>query len=99
MLKIVILAIILWNSVHFLLTLIFKSIISLSCCRYIECLVYGIRSKKDRHWFNMLAFEDTDSALLRLLECFLEATPQLALQLYIMMTLGLQNGWLMGMSC
>ena len=66
--------------------------------RYIECLLYGVRSKKDRQWYSLLAFEDTDSTLLRLLECFLEATPQLTLQLYIMLTLGLHDGWFMGMS-
>jgi hypothetical protein len=36
----------------------------------------------------MMLYEDADSTLLRLLECFLEAAPQLVLQLYIMASQG-----------
>ncbi len=41
-----------------------------------------------------MLYEDTDSCLLRLIECFMEAAPQLVLQLYIMCKLGAQDGLL-----
>ena len=40
--------------------------------------------------------EDVDSALLRLFECFMEAAPQLTLQLYIMQTNGMEDGIILG---
>ena len=40
----------------------------------------------------MMLYEDTDSCLLRLIECFMEAAPQLVLQLYIMCVLGAEDG-------
>ena len=47
-----------------------------------------LHSKQKRHWYELMLYEDTDSALLRLFECFMEAAPQLTLQLYIMCRYG-----------
>ena len=41
--------------------------------------------RKKREWFKQMVYEDVDSALLRLFETFMEAAPQLVLQLYIML--------------
>ncbi len=40
----------------------------------------------------MMVFEDVDSSFLRLIECFMEAAPQLILQLYVMCVLGASEG-------
>ena len=65
-------------------------------CRYIDILRYGIMSRlskdKDsrerRHYIEIMLNEDSDTALLRLLECFMEAAPQLTLQMYIICRFG-----------
>lgn len=58
------------------------------CCRYFESLSYGIQSKKSEEkrkaFYYMMMYEDSDAGLLRLFECFMEAAPQLVLQLYIL---------------
>ena len=51
-----------------------------------------MQHKQKLHWYHLMLYEDTDSALLRLIECFMEAAPQLVLQLYIMCVLGAQDG-------
>ena len=44
-----------------------------------------------------MLYEDADSTLLRLFECFMEAAPQLCLQLYIMASTGLnETEWYLG---
>jgi len=35
-------------------------------------------------YFQYMIYEDTDATMLRLFECFMEAAPQLVLQLYIL---------------
>ena len=53
---------------------------------------YGIKSRMDtdddgrdrRHYVQLMLNEDADMALLRLLECFMEAAPQLTFQLFIL---------------
>ncbi|RWS31505.1 XK-related protein 4-like protein, partial [Leptotrombidium deliense] len=58
--------------------------------RYFDSLVYGFkfRQQKDKttqkKYFQYMVYEDTDAAMLRLFECFMEAAPQLILQLYIL---------------
>lgn len=62
--------------------------------RYSYSIWYGLQSrraekskslKERNYWHIEKAFEDTDATLLRLFECYLEAAPQLTLQLYIIM--------------
>lgn len=60
--------------------------------RYFDALQYAIKSKKaeknhdvenQRKYYDLMVKEDSDVALLRVLECFLEAAPQQILQLSI----------------
>ncbi|CAH1182999.1 unnamed protein product [Ceutorhynchus assimilis] len=60
--------------------------------RYFDALHYAIKSKKaekrgdqenQRKYYDLMVKEDSDVALLRVLECFLEAAPQQILQLTI----------------
>lgn len=60
--------------------------------RYFDALWYAILSKKaekhkdaesQRKYYELMVKEDSDVALLRVLECFLEAAPQQTLQLAI----------------
>lgn len=60
--------------------------------RYFDALVYAWKSKQaekkrdvenQRKYYELMVKEDSDVALLRVLECFLEAAPQLSLQLTI----------------
>ena len=66
-------------------------------CRYIDVIIYGCRSKFVNHqteyklkkqWYNLMLYEDVDSTMLRMIECFMEAAPQLVLQLYILSRYG-----------
>ncbi|XP_064122049.1 XK-related protein 4-like [Macrobrachium nipponense] len=61
--------------------------------RYVDSLYYGLRSrrywkegdkKRQRQYYTWMLYEDGDCVLLRLFECFMEAAPQLVLQLYIL---------------
>ena len=57
---------------------------------------YGLKSRLEpgdggrerRHYVQLMLNEDADMALLRLLECFMEAAPQLTFQLYILASYG-----------
>lgn len=60
--------------------------------RYFDALRYALKSKKaeknkdphtQRKYYKLMVKEDSDVALLRVLECFLEAAPQQILQLTI----------------
>lgn len=60
--------------------------------RYFDALQYAIKSKRaeknkdvenQRKYYELMVKEDSDVALLRVLECFLEAAPQQILQLSI----------------
>lgn len=60
--------------------------------RYFDALRYAIMSKKaeknkdienQRKYYELMVKEDSDVALLRVLECFLEAAPQQILQISI----------------
>ncbi|XP_046386708.1 XK-related protein 7 isoform X2 [Ischnura elegans] len=62
--------------------------------RYAESLHYAIKSRRyrkrkekerERHYCYLMLKEDSDAALLRVFECFLESAPQLVLQLSILM--------------
>lgn len=66
-----------------------------SLCRHSEFIYHGIKSKsgsdeteKERkkkwHHYKQMLYEDTDAGLVRMFECFLEAAPQLVLQLFIL---------------
>lgn len=61
-----------------------------SSFRHIEYIYCGIKSKSDKKsddqqklYYKLMRYEDVDVCMLRLFECFLEAAPQLALQIYI----------------
>ncbi|CAH1774460.1 unnamed protein product [Owenia fusiformis] len=63
--------------------------------RYIDSLIFGIKSRhvsineerrKKKYLYKQMLYEDADGTLLRLFECFMEAAPQLVLQLYILTT-------------
>lgn len=45
---------------------------------------HGTKSKMARKYFQYMIYEDADATMLRLFECFLEAAPQLILQMYIL---------------
>ncbi|KAG8198898.1 hypothetical protein JTE90_015110 [Oedothorax gibbosus] len=58
--------------------------------RYFDSLYYGIKSNRSKpkvqeqvDFYKQMIYEDADATLLRLFECFMEAGPQLVLQLYI----------------
>ncbi|XP_067135127.1 XK-related protein 7-like [Centruroides vittatus] len=56
--------------------------------RYVDSLIYGLKSRKKKDkatefYYQRMLFEDTDAALLRLFEAFMEAAPQVVLQIYI----------------
>ena len=48
------------------------------------------------HFFERMVDEDVDSMMLRLFEAFMEAAPQLVLQLYVLSGNGLNDGWTLG---
>lgn len=63
--------------------------------RYFDALQYAIKSKQaekkkdvenQRKYYELMVKEDSDVALLRVLECFLEAAPQQILQLAIIIS-------------
>ena len=64
--------------------------------RYVDAIANGVMSQKvgkdkphqKQQWFTLMLYEEVDAGMLRLFECFLEAGPQLILQLYIMMRVG-----------
>ncbi|GIX85519.1 XK-related protein 6 [Caerostris extrusa] len=58
--------------------------------RYMDSLNYGLKSNRNKSnvqdqvdLYKQMIYEDADATLLRLFECFMEAAPQLVLQLYI----------------
>ncbi|XP_054152903.1 XK-related protein 4-like [Oppia nitens] len=59
--------------------------------RYFDSLMYGLKFRQasnskeaKKKYFQYMVYEDTDATMLRLFECFMEAAPQLVLQLYIL---------------
>lgn len=59
--------------------------------RYFDSLIYGLKFMQNKtnkqeqvKYFQYMIYEDTDATMLRLFECFMEAAPQLVLQLYIL---------------
>ncbi|VDP87461.1 unnamed protein product [Echinostoma caproni] len=61
--------------------------------RLADAVYYGIASRQADvslamavHYTQLMLYEDADSAMLRMIECFMEAAPQLLLQLYIIFT-------------
>ncbi|KAK3585010.1 hypothetical protein CHS0354_024924 [Potamilus streckersoni] len=62
--------------------------------RYLEFLYNGMKSKskslseEDRRYYHrQMRLEEVDACCLRIFECFLEAAPQLVLQLYLMISI------------
>ncbi|XP_018327856.1 XK-related protein 6 [Agrilus planipennis] len=77
------------RSICWLLVLVFQLAPVL---RYFDALFYALKSKEaekkndtqnQRRYYELMVKEDSDVALLRVLECFLEAAPQQILQLTI----------------
>ena len=59
--------------------------------RYFDSLMYGLKFRQhsnsreaQKKYFQYMVYEDTDATMLRLFECFMEAAPQLVLQIYIL---------------
>ena len=53
--------------------------------------MYGLKFRQhsnsreaQKKYFQYMVYEDTDATMLRLFECFMEAAPQLVLQIYIL---------------
>ncbi|XP_003730599.2 XK-related protein 4-like [Strongylocentrotus purpuratus] len=53
--------------------------------RYWRTVKYGLRSRHDYTYYNLMIFEYRDISMLRLQEAFMESAPQLVLQVYIML--------------
>lgn len=71
--------------------------------RHSEYIFHGIRSKsgsdaieeerkKKWHHYKQMLYEDTDAGMVRMFESFLEAAPQLVLQLFILFREIVENG-------
>ncbi|KAF8561541.1 hypothetical protein P879_08070 [Paragonimus westermani] len=61
--------------------------------RLTDAVYYGLASRRANvslvmavRYTQLMLYEDADSAMLRMIECFMEAAPQLLLQLYIILT-------------
>ncbi|KAF5396010.1 hypothetical protein PHET_11270 [Paragonimus heterotremus] len=61
--------------------------------RLADAVYYGLASRRANvslamavRYTQLMLYEDADSAMLRMIECFMEAAPQLLLQLYIILT-------------
>lgn len=61
--------------------------------RYLDSLYHGIKSQKyfkrgdkkqQQAYYTLMLYEESDAIFLRLFECFMEAAPQVVLQLYIL---------------
>lgn len=63
--------------------------------------MYGMRSRYSKrgverdNLLELMVREDVDAGLLRMFECFMEAAPQLMLQLYFMVNNGAVDGYLL----
>ena len=70
-----------------------------SLFRYIESFSYGIRSRKTKSkeqqndLYELMLRENVDAGLLRMFEAFMEAAPQLLLQLIILISQGATDGY------
>ena len=59
--------------------------------------LYKAKTPEDRAtYYSKMVKEDLDAMILRLFEAFLEAAPQLVLQVYILTLNGLDDGWFLG---
>ncbi|XP_059055702.1 XK-related protein 6 [Achroia grisella] len=61
--------------------------------RFTDALIYAVKSRRAEHnndpasqrlYYSLMLKEDSDAALMRIFECFLEAAPQLVLQISIL---------------
>lgn len=63
--------------------------------RYLRCLYFGWKSRKSKidfqKYYIWKVFEQRDLTMLRLIEAFMEAGPQIVLQIYIMLQLYIQS--------
>ena len=73
-------------------------------CRIVDAFIFGCRSRhekesnRQKRLYERMMDEDVDGVLLRMFEAFMQAAPQLVLQLYIMTQLKLDAGPFVGAS-
>ena len=73
-------------------------------CRIVDAFIFGCRSRhekesnRQKRLYERMMDEDVDGVLLRMFEAFMQAAPQLVLQLYIMTQLKLDAGPFVGTS-
>lgn len=81
-------------------------IVQLNCFynRQIEYIYNGVKSsskyltaKQKKRYYMVMRMEDVDACCIRMFECFLEAAPQLVLQIYILMQNRQEESWIFGM--
>ena len=57
----------------------------------------SLSEKERKRHYRVMRMEDVDASCIRMFECFLEAAPQLVLQIYILMSLAEKENTLTGM--
>ena len=82
------------NGLHCKVREVNRNLIKCSNCRHADALIYGFRSLKEEklsqlethHLIQLRLYAEADSAMLNVMEGFMESAPQLLLQMYILLT-------------